>query len=59
MSSEVDPKNIIMVTLDEIPEEQRKAFEAHLKSRRSVRRLRKRGSSKSSSPASRRRGKVR
>jgi hypothetical protein len=32
MSSEVDPKNIIMVTLDEIPEEQRKAFEAHRKS---------------------------
>jgi hypothetical protein len=29
MSSEIDPKNIIMVTLEDIPEEQRKVFEAH------------------------------
>jgi hypothetical protein len=29
MSSEIDPKNNIMLTLDEIPEEQRKAFEVH------------------------------
>jgi hypothetical protein len=29
MSIEIDPKNVIMVTLEEIPEEQRKAFEAH------------------------------
>jgi hypothetical protein len=29
MSSEIDPNNVIMVTLEEIPEEQRKAFEAH------------------------------
>jgi hypothetical protein len=29
MSSEIDPKNVIMVTLDEISKEQRKAFETH------------------------------
>jgi hypothetical protein len=29
LSFEIDPKNIIMVTLEEILEEQRKAFEAH------------------------------
>jgi hypothetical protein len=29
MSFEIDPKNVIMVTLEEVPEEQRKAFEAH------------------------------
>jgi hypothetical protein len=29
MSSEIDPKNIIMVTLEEISEEERKAFETH------------------------------
>jgi hypothetical protein len=29
MSSRIDPKNVIMVTLEEIPEEQRKAFKAH------------------------------
>jgi hypothetical protein len=29
MASEIDPKNVIMVTLEEIPEEQRKAFKAH------------------------------
>jgi hypothetical protein len=29
ISFEIDPKNVIMVTLEEIPEEQRKAFEAH------------------------------
>jgi hypothetical protein len=29
ISSNIDPKNVIMVTLDEISEEQRKAFEAH------------------------------
>jgi hypothetical protein len=29
MSFKVDPKNVIMVTLEEISEEQRKAFEAH------------------------------
>jgi predicted HTH transcriptional regulator len=29
MSSEIDPKKNIMLTLDEIPEEQRKAFEVH------------------------------
>jgi hypothetical protein len=29
MSFEVDPKNVIMVTLEEILEEQSKAFEAH------------------------------
>jgi hypothetical protein len=29
MSSKIDPKNIIMVTLEEILEEHRKAFEAH------------------------------
>jgi hypothetical protein len=29
MSFEADPKNVIMVTLEEIPEEQSKAFEAH------------------------------
>jgi hypothetical protein len=29
MSSEIDPKNVIMMTLEEVPEEQRKAFEAH------------------------------
>jgi hypothetical protein len=29
MSSEIDPKNVIMVTLEEIPEEERKAFETH------------------------------
>jgi hypothetical protein len=29
MSFEVDPKNVIMVTLEEIPEEQRKVFESH------------------------------
>jgi hypothetical protein len=31
MSFEIHLKNIIMVTLDEVPEEQRKAFEAHRK----------------------------
>jgi hypothetical protein len=29
MTSEIDPKNIIMVTLEEIPEEQCKALEVH------------------------------
>jgi hypothetical protein len=29
MSFEIDLKNVIMVTLEEIPEEQRKVFEAH------------------------------
>jgi hypothetical protein len=29
MSLEIDLKNVIMVTLEEIPEEQRKVFEAH------------------------------
>jgi hypothetical protein len=29
MSSEIDPKNVIMVTLEDIPEEQRKAVEVH------------------------------
>jgi hypothetical protein len=29
MSSEIDPNNVIMVTLEEIPKEQRKAFEVH------------------------------
>jgi hypothetical protein len=29
MSIEIDLKNAIMVTLEEIPEEQRKVFEAH------------------------------
>jgi hypothetical protein len=29
MSSEIDPKNVIMVTLEEIPEEQCKAFKVH------------------------------
>jgi hypothetical protein len=29
MSFEIDPKNVIMVTLEEVPKEQRKAFEAH------------------------------
>jgi predicted Holliday junction resolvase-like endonuclease len=29
MSSDIDPKNVIMVTLEEISEEQCKAFEAH------------------------------
>jgi hypothetical protein len=29
MSSDIDPKNSIMVTFEEIPEEQRKAFEMH------------------------------
>jgi hypothetical protein len=29
MSSKIDPKNVIMMTLEEVPEEQRKAFEAH------------------------------
>jgi hypothetical protein len=29
MSTEIDPKNVIMVTLEEIPEQQCKAFEAH------------------------------
>jgi hypothetical protein len=29
MSTDIDPKNVIMVTLEENPEEQRKAFEAH------------------------------
>jgi hypothetical protein len=29
MSSEIDPNNVIMVTLEEIPEEQCKAFEVH------------------------------
>jgi hypothetical protein len=28
MSSEIDPKNDIMLTLEDIPEEQRKAIEA-------------------------------
>jgi hypothetical protein len=28
-SSKIDLKNVIMVTLEEIPEEQRKAFEVH------------------------------
>jgi hypothetical protein len=31
MSSDIDPKNVIMVTLEEIKEEQCKAFEAHRK----------------------------
>jgi predicted transcriptional regulator len=29
MTSKIDPKNIIMVTLEKILEEQRRAFEAH------------------------------
>jgi hypothetical protein len=29
ISFEIDPKNVVMVTLEEIPEEQRKAFDAH------------------------------
>jgi hypothetical protein len=29
MSFEIDSKNVIMVTLEEISEEQRKAFKAH------------------------------
>jgi hypothetical protein len=29
MSFEIDPKNVIMMALEEISEEQRKAFEAH------------------------------
>jgi hypothetical protein len=29
MSSDIDPKNVIVVTLEEILEEQRMAFEAH------------------------------
>jgi hypothetical protein len=29
MSFEVNPKDVIMVTLEEIPKEQRKAFEVH------------------------------
>jgi hypothetical protein len=29
MSSEIDPKNVIMVTLEEIPKEQCKVFEVH------------------------------
>jgi hypothetical protein len=29
MSSEIDPKNIIMVTMEEILEKERKAFEVH------------------------------
>jgi hypothetical protein len=29
MSTDIDLKNVIMVTLEENPEEQRKAFEAH------------------------------
>jgi hypothetical protein len=29
MSFEIDLKNVIMVTLEDIPEVQRKAFEAH------------------------------
>jgi hypothetical protein len=29
MSCEIDPKNAIMVTLEEIPEEQRRASEVH------------------------------
>jgi hypothetical protein len=38
MTFEIDPKNIIMVTLEEIPEEQCKALEAH---RRAVEERRK------------------
>jgi hypothetical protein len=38
ISSNIDPKNVIMVTLDEISEDQRKAFEAH---RRAVEERRK------------------
>jgi hypothetical protein len=29
MSSKIDPKNVIMVTLEEIPEERHKVFKAH------------------------------
>jgi hypothetical protein len=29
MSSEIDSKNVIMMTLEEIPEEQGKVFEVH------------------------------
>jgi hypothetical protein len=29
MSSKIDPKNVIMVTLDKILEEQHKVFEVH------------------------------
>jgi hypothetical protein len=31
MSSEIDPKNVIMVTLEDIPEEQCNAFKTHRK----------------------------
>jgi hypothetical protein len=43
MSYEIDPKNIIMVTLEEILEEQRKAFKVHrqaAKERRKVEEVR-------------------
>jgi hypothetical protein len=44
MSSEIDPKNVIMVTLEDIPEEQRKAVEVHRRAaeeRRKVEEVRK------------------
>jgi hypothetical protein len=43
MSYEIDPKNIILVTLEEIPEEQHKAFKVHrqaAKERRKVEEVR-------------------
>jgi hypothetical protein len=46
MISEIHPKNIIMVILEEVLKEQRKVFEIHLKS---VGKLMKHENSKSSS----------
>jgi hypothetical protein len=59
MSSEIDPKNIIMVTLEEISEQQRKAFEVHRQAVEERRKAKRCESSRSFSPASRRRGNAR
>jgi hypothetical protein len=59
MPFEVDPKNVIMVTLEEIPEEQCRHLRHTEKPLKSIGRMRRRVSSRSFSPASRRGDKAR
>jgi hypothetical protein len=59
MPFEVDPKNVVMVTLEEILEEQCRHLRRTEKPLKNIGRTRRRVSSRSFSPASRRGGKAR